>query len=82
MRRAVAACVVSVAIGLGGCAQPVHQTWTKPGATRQEIARDASDCDRAATFDPTHGQEQGYWGGGGTRRDARVFDSCMRSRGY
>ena len=74
---AVLACVLAA-----GCASVTPEAYSKPGATRQEIARDASDCERVATTDPTHGQEQGAYGAGGPRRSAGVFDACMRSRGY
>ena len=78
----VAAWLLIVGVTLGGCAGAVRETWSKAGATHQEVSRDASDCEREATVDVTHGQEQGAYGAGGLRKDEGVFAACMRSRGY
>ena len=66
---------------LGGCGAVVRETWAKPGADRQEVSRDAADCERQARYDLTHGQEQGAYGFSVPRND-RVFEACMRARGY
>ena len=70
------ACVLAA-----GCGALVQETWEKPGATHQNVTRDVSDCDRVASVDPTHGQEQGAFGFS-VRRNERAFTACMRSRGY
>ena len=77
----VAMVLVGIAL-LAGCASPVQETWTKPGVTHQDVTRDVSDCERQATVDPTHGQEQGAYSATAYRRDERVFGACMRARGY
>lgn len=66
---------------MGGCAQAAQESWSKPGATPQGVARDYHDCERAAAFDATHGQETGAYGFSPVM-DRRVLGSCMRSRGY
>jgi hypothetical protein len=82
MRMTVVVLLSSASVLAAGCSSGMRETWSKPGATRQDIARDASDCERVATVDPTHGQEQGAYGAGGPRRNASVFESCMRAHGY
>jgi hypothetical protein len=80
--RRVAATLLVIVLMVGGCAQAVRETWSKTGATRQEVSRDALDCEREATVDPTHGQEQGAYGAGGPRKSESAFAACMRARGY
>jgi hypothetical protein len=82
MRKPIAVVVLAAVVAAGGCAGMVQETWSKAGATRLEVSRDALDCDREATVDPTHGQEQGAYGAGGPRKNERVFAACMRARGY
>ena len=65
----------------GGCGGVVAETWVKPGTTSQMLNRDVADCERQASVDPTHGQEQGAYGLS-VRKDDRVFTACMRARGY
>lgn len=77
----------SVALGLAigtvllGCGAAVQPTWSKAGVDRPDAARDAADCERQARHDPTHGQEQGFFGFS-VPHDDRVFETCMRARGY
>ena len=66
---------------LGGCGTALQPAWSKPGVDRQDASRDAADCERQARYDPTHGQEQGFFGFS-VPRNERVFDACMRARGY
>ena len=80
MRIAVVLLIAGVT--LAGCGGAVRETWSKAGTTPLQVTRDVSDCERAATIDPTHGQEQGAYGAGGPRKNQRLFDACMRARGY
>jgi hypothetical protein len=73
--------LAAVAVLTAGCAQTVQETWAKPGVTRQDVSRDYRECEQQASFDWTHGQEQGAYGFS-VRMDRRVLASCMRSRGY
>jgi uncharacterized protein YceK len=73
--------VALAAVLIAGCGSLVRETWEKPGVTQQNVNRDVSDCDRVASVDPTHGQEQGAFGFS-VRRNERAFTACMRSRGY
>jgi len=75
------ATLLAAGVLAGGCAQAAHETWSKPGATRQAVSRDYRECEQAASVDPTHGQEQGAYGFS-VAMDRRVLSSCMRSRGY
>lgn len=65
----------------GGCGGVVGETWVKPGTTTQMLNRDVAACEREASVDPTHGQEQGAYGFS-VRKDDRAFTACMRARGY
>jgi len=73
--------LVVLALMVGGCATAAQETWSRPGATRQAVARDFHECERAATFDATHGQEMGAYGSSPVM-NRPVLASCMRSRGY
>jgi hypothetical protein len=70
-----------LALMVGGCATAAQETWSRPSATRQALSRDLHECERAATFDSTHGQEMGAYGFSPVMNQP-VLASCMRARGY
>ncbi|MGO9018734.1 MAG: TIGR02281 family clan AA aspartic protease [Syntrophobacteraceae bacterium] len=76
-------------IALCGCATAPKMTWYKPGATQQDYAKDAYECNQ---------QSQTSWSGGGTgliglavmagaqadaqNRANNTFKMCMEARGW
>jgi len=67
-------------LGLTGCAE---DPWVKPGATQQDVARDANGCEREAD----QGNFGGFSGAGASGAVASMnrmawVERCMRAKGY
>ena len=81
-KRIVLSLLVGAMLGLGACGP--KQSWVKPGATPEDFARDAHECERDALA--TAGERgPGLAGGGGLAAtvDTRGYqNSCLRRRGW
>jgi hypothetical protein len=71
-----------VVLVLAGCASLQPQTWSKPGVTRTDVARDTVDCERAALVEPNHGESCAKYDSRFPVKSDEAFDACMRARGY
>ena len=82
MRKRIALSLLVGALCLGACGP--KQSWVKTGATPEDFARDAHECERDALA--TAGERgPGRAGGGGLAAtvDTRGFqNSCLRRRGW
>ena len=58
-----------MAVGVAGCAE---KRWTKPGATVEEFNRDSHECGVEA--------RRGVYTGIPVNK--RLYQTCMRARGY
>ena len=74
MKSCIMFCGILLTLFLCGCAK--HE-WVKSGATQQDFARDAYECERDA-------RQSGYFGGGFVRAAnmQNFYDRCLIAKGY
>ncbi len=61
---------ILISLALPGC---TGQSWTKPGATKENVAQDRYDCQREATSQKRYS---------GAFFSETLFRQCMEARGY
>jgi len=72
--------VATLLLALGavaGCASSAAESWTKPGATKEQVNKDSADCLFAAQSVMPGGRE-----GPAITVDQVQYRQCMINRGY